>query len=58
MMPKPDPFGDALSAFMRAWITVTVALALLVCALALSRVSEDRAALNHTLRLALLAMGD
>jgi hypothetical protein len=59
MMPDPDAFGRALSAFFKAWATVTIALALLVCALAVSRISEkDPAALQRALHLSLMAMGD
>jgi hypothetical protein len=57
-MPKPDPFRDALSAFTKAWGTATIALALLLVALAVSHLSEDPVVLHHTLNLALLAMGD
>jgi hypothetical protein len=57
-MPDPDPLGSALSAFFKAWATVTVALALLLGALAVSRIAEDPAAIHHALHLSLIAMGD
>jgi hypothetical protein len=50
-----DP-SDALSAFARAWFTVTAAVTLFVGALAVSR-SWDPVVFEHTARDTLVALG-
>jgi hypothetical protein len=49
---------DPLFAFAKACATVTVALALLFGALAVSEAREGPAALHHALMVAVIALGD